>query len=188
MLCERLAQYGPACACARWSITHPTGIETPVDDRVRDLRHTPAVAIIAQKTSPGTQGVLTKIALGSSDRFAAFDDLVTLTVRAADGEERHGPCLPEDGYTDAAPCDSNLSPSPLGKHYRICQPLPCSHCVLAHGHDCKTFAHEGWLVCNERWPEWSLMRTDRWPTHAFMGKPAVYCSQAATNSPLPRTV
>jgi hypothetical protein len=39
-------------------------------------------------------------------------------VRAADGDERHGPFLPDGGYKDEAQCDSNLSPSPLLKHYR----------------------------------------------------------------------
>ena len=46
-----------------------------------------------------------------------FDDLVTLAVWAADGDERHGPFLPNRGYEDEAQCDSNLSPSPLLKHY-----------------------------------------------------------------------
>jgi len=37
----------------------------------------------ARKTSLGTEGVLAEVALGSSGRFPRFDDLVTLTVRAA---------------------------------------------------------------------------------------------------------
>src|SRR5215831_6378531 len=49
--------------------------------------------------------------------FAAFDDVVTLTVRAADGDERHGPFLPMRSYEDEAQCDIYLSPSPLLKHY-----------------------------------------------------------------------
>ena len=65
-----------------------------------------------------TEGVLIEVALGTPSRFAAFDDLITLTVRAADGDERHGPFLPDGGYEDEAQCDSNLSPSPLLKHYR----------------------------------------------------------------------
>ena len=65
----------------------------------------------------GTEGVLAQVALGSPGRFAAFDDLVTLTVRAADRDESHGPFLPDGGYEDEAQCDSNLSPSPLLKHY-----------------------------------------------------------------------
>jgi hypothetical protein len=39
-------------------------------------------------------------------------------VRAADRDERHGPFLPRGGYEDEAQCDSNLSLSPLLKHYR----------------------------------------------------------------------
>jgi hypothetical protein len=69
-------------------ITHPTGIEPHVDDRLLDFRQAPAIAIVEQETALGTQGVLASVALGSSGRFAAFDDLVTLTVRAADGDER----------------------------------------------------------------------------------------------------
>src|SRR5439155_15362684 len=40
-----------------------------------------------------------------------------LTVRAADGDERHGPFLPKGDYEDEAQCDINLSLSPLLKHY-----------------------------------------------------------------------
>src|SRR5262249_43290520 len=98
-------------------ITYPTGIETHADDHVLDLRQTPAIAIVEQKTALGTQSVRAEVALGSSGRFAAFDDLVTLTVRAADSDECHGPFLPKRDYEDEAQCDSNLSPSPLLKHY-----------------------------------------------------------------------
>src|SRR2546422_5809185 len=98
-------------------ITHPTGIETHVDDHVLDLRQAPAVAVVEEKTAPDTAGVLAEVALSAPGRFAAFDDLVTLTVRTADRDERHGPFLPEGGYENEAQCDSNLSPSPLLKHY-----------------------------------------------------------------------
>ena len=47
-------------------------------------------------------------------------NLVTLTVQAADGDERHGPFLPMRSYEEKAQCDIHLSPSPLLKHY----PLP----------------------------------------------------------------
>src|SRR6266568_96518 len=98
-------------------IAHPTGIETHVDDRLLDFRQAPAVAIVEQETALGTKGVLAEVALGAPGRFAAFDDLVTLTVRAADRDERHGPFLPKRDYEDKAQCDSNRSPSPLLKHY-----------------------------------------------------------------------
>src|SRR5882724_3843829 len=39
-------------------IAHPAGIETHVDDRVLDFRQAPSVAIVEQKTSLGTEGVL----------------------------------------------------------------------------------------------------------------------------------
>src|SRR2546422_5750895 len=98
-------------------ITDLTGVATHVDDRVLDFRQAPTVAIVEQETALGTEGVLTEVALGTPGRFAAFDDLVTLTVRTADRDERHGPFLPEGGYENEAQCDSNLSPSPLLKHY-----------------------------------------------------------------------
>src|SRR6516165_8335599 len=105
-------------------ITHPTGIETHVDDHVLDLRQASAVAIVEQETPPGTEGVLTEVALSAPGRFPPFDNLVTLTVRAADGDERHGPFLPMRSYEDEAQCDSYLSPSPLLKHYPPRHPAP----------------------------------------------------------------
>jgi hypothetical protein len=41
---------------------------------------------------------------------------------------------------------------------------------------------DGLLICDERWPTGSGLRTDRWPTYALVCKPEVYCSQAATPS------
>src|SRR5262249_41721411 len=99
-------------------IAYPTGVETHGDDRLFDFRHAPAVAIVQQETALGTAGVLTEVALGTPGRFAAFDDLVTLAMRAADGDERHGPFLSKRGYKEEAQCDSNRSPSPLLKHYQ----------------------------------------------------------------------
>jgi hypothetical protein len=60
------------------------------------------------------------------------------------------------------------------------QPCPRLQGVLAQGRVCKPFAHECWLICHERWPKGWLIRTYRWPTHAPVGKPEVYCSQATT--------
>ena len=100
-------------------ITNPTSVQTHVDDRLLDFRQAPAVAIVEQKTSPDTEGVLAEVALSAPGRFAAFDDLITLTVRAADRDERHGPFLPKRDYEDEAQCDSNRSPSPLLKHYHL---------------------------------------------------------------------
>src|SRR5262249_8059676 len=99
-------------------IAHPAGIETHVDDRLFDFRQAPAIAIVEEKAVFGTQGVLAKVALGISSRFAAFNDLITLTVRAADGDERHGPFLPKRSYEDEAQCDMHPSLSRLLKHYR----------------------------------------------------------------------
>src|SRR5215813_12635078 len=98
-------------------IAHPASIETHIDDRLLHFRQAPAVAIVEQETPPGTERVLTEITLGATGRFAAFDDVVTLTVRAADGDERHRPFFPMRSYEDEAQCDIHLSPSPLLKHY-----------------------------------------------------------------------
>src|SRR5262249_25497754 len=95
----------------------PTGIETHIDDRLLHFRQAPAVAIVEQETPLGTARVLTEITLGAAGRFAAFDDLVTLTVRAADGNESHGPFLPMRSYEGEAQYDIHRSPSPLLKHY-----------------------------------------------------------------------
>src|SRR5262245_49742695 len=100
-------------------IPHPTGMKTHIDDRLLDFRQAPAGAIVNQETAFGTEGVLTEVALSSSGRFPAFDDLVTLAVRAADSDERHGPFLPKGGYEDEAQCDIARRPSPLLKHYRF---------------------------------------------------------------------
>src|SRR5215510_11952509 len=100
-------------------IAHPAGIQTHIDDRGLHFRQAPAVARVEQETPLGTESVLTEIPLGAAGRFAAFDDVVTLTVRAADGDESHGPFLPMRSYEDEAQCDIHLSPSPLLKHYHF---------------------------------------------------------------------
>jgi hypothetical protein len=104
-------------------IAYPTGVETHVDDRLLDFRQAPPIAVVEQETTLSTEGVLTEITLGAAGRFAAFDDLITLTVRAADGDERHGPFLPMRSYEDEAQCDIHLSPSPLLKHYPVLLPF-----------------------------------------------------------------
>ena len=70
------------------------------------------------KTSFGAAGVLAEVTLGAPGRFAPFDDLLALTMKASDCDERHGPFLPKGGYEDEAQGDNNLSPSPLLKHYQ----------------------------------------------------------------------
>ena len=112
-------------------ITHPTGIETQVDHCWFDCRQVPAMAIVEEKTSPDTEGVRAEGALSAPGRFAAFDDLVTLTVRAADRDECHGPFLPKRDYEDEAQGDNNLSPSPLLNHYP--NQVKCSLSHLCEG-------------------------------------------------------
>src|SRR5215475_7063785 len=119
-------------------ITHPTGIETHVDDRLFDVRQAPTVAIVEEKTSPDTEGVLAEVALGAPGCFAAFDDLVTLTVRAADGDERHRPFLPKRDYEDEAQCDIDRSPSPLLKHY----PLAMGRASLSRSRDIRGASYQ----------------------------------------------
>src|SRR5215510_970623 len=99
-------------------ITHPTGIEAHIDDRLLDLRQAPPVTIVEQETALGTASVVTQVTLDAPGCFAAFDDMLTLTVQATDGDECHGPFLPQGGDEDKTQCDSNLSPSPLLKHYQ----------------------------------------------------------------------
>src|SRR5262249_60916346 len=71
-------------------IAPTTGIETHVDDHVFDFREARAVAIFESETSLGIEGVLAEVALGSSDRFPAFDDLVTLNHRLRAAAQREG--------------------------------------------------------------------------------------------------
>src|SRR5262249_9928836 len=104
-------------------IGYSTGIQTHVDNGLLDFRQAPTVAIVQEETALRTEGVLTEVALSASGGFAAFDDLVTLTVRTLDGDERHGPFLPKGGYEDEAQCDINRSPSPLLKHYPFVLPI-----------------------------------------------------------------
>ena len=92
-------------------------------DRAPGQHPVPGRSGLAGMESVGEHYMDITTALGSFGRFAAFDDLVTLTVRAADCDERHGPFLPHRGYEDEAQCDSNLSPSPLLKHYPLLYPL-----------------------------------------------------------------
>src|SRR5215475_11094254 len=119
-------------------ITYPTGIETHVDDRLFDVRQAPTVAIVEEKTSPDTEGVLAEVALCAPGCFAAFDDLVTLTVRAADGDERHRPFLPKRDYEDEAQCDIDRSPSPLLKHY----PLAMGRASLSRSRDIRGASYQ----------------------------------------------
>jgi hypothetical protein len=69
---------------------------------------------------------------------------------------------------------------PTGMPALMFQPLPRSQGVSAHGHVCKPFVHNCWLIRHERWPKGSCIRTDRWPTHARVCMLEGYCAQAAT--------
>jgi hypothetical protein len=63
--------------------------------------------------------MLAQVALGPAASFAAFDDLLAVTMGTVDGDEGHGPLLAAGHSQDRAQCAINLSPSPLLKHYRI---------------------------------------------------------------------
>jgi hypothetical protein len=98
-------------------IAYPTGIETHINDEVLHLGHAPSVAVVEQKTPFGTEDVLAQVALCSPGRFAAFDNLIALTVRASDRDKCHGSLLALGHHQYKAQCDINLSRSPLLKHY-----------------------------------------------------------------------
>ena len=81
------------------------------------LRQPPKVSVVQEKTPRGTRGVLAQVPLGPAACFAAFDDLLTLTMWTPDGDERHE-TLPVSGRCqERAQCDINLSPSPHLEHY-----------------------------------------------------------------------
>ncbi len=109
---------------ARWGASE-AGIapsHAPLAGRLRalsaGLRSGRAAGAIGEpQPALGPQGVLAAVALGASRRCAPWDALGTRPGRAADGEERPGPGLPARGYDDQAQGASNLSPSPLLKHY-----------------------------------------------------------------------
>ena len=105
----------------------PAGLETPRAERGLACRPAPAVARVEPATACATEGGLTEGARGAPGRWAACAAWVTLTVRTADGDERHGPFLPKGGDEDEAQCDIHLSPSPLLKHYLTQIVWPLSH-------------------------------------------------------------
>src|SRR5262249_22634370 len=98
-------------------IANPTGVEAHIDDLLLHLRQTSSVAVIEEKTPCGARSVLAQVALCATTRFAAFDDLLTVTVQTADCDAGHGPLLALGRYQAEAQCDINLSPSPLLEHY-----------------------------------------------------------------------
>jgi hypothetical protein len=58
-----------------------------------------------------------QVALGPAAGFAAFDDLLAVTVGTSDRDERHGSLLAAGRYQEETQCDINRSPSPLLEHY-----------------------------------------------------------------------
>ena len=96
-----------------------TGVETHVNDLVFHLRQPPKVSVVQRKLPRGTRSVLAQVPLGPAACFAAFDDLLTLTMWTPDGDERHE-TLPVSGRCqERAQCDINLSPSPHLEHYPL---------------------------------------------------------------------
>ncbi len=75
--------------------------------------------IVEQKTALGTRRTLAEETLFSSARFAAFDDLLAVTIEAPHRDKCHGPLLASGRYQDEAQCDINLGPSPLLEHYQL---------------------------------------------------------------------
>ena len=95
-------------------IPNPAGIEAHIDDELLHLGQAASVAVVEQKTAGGARLILAQVALGAAGGFAAFDNLIAVTVRTSDGDEcRHGPLLGDGCCRDLAQCDINFSPSPL---------------------------------------------------------------------------
>src|SRR6266850_2688966 len=98
-------------------IANPAGVQAHVNDRSFHLGQIPSVAVVQKKTSCGTPDVLAQVALGSPGGFAAFNDLLAVTMRALDRDECHGPLLPDRGCQDQAQYEIYLRPSPRLEHY-----------------------------------------------------------------------
>src|SRR5215510_11587387 len=98
-------------------IANPTGVEAHVNDGLLHFRQASSVAVIEEKTPRSAGGVLAQVALCTTACLAAFDDLLTVTVQTADGDEGHGPLLALGCCQDETQCDINRSPSPLLEHY-----------------------------------------------------------------------
>src|SRR6266567_2107250 len=98
-------------------ITNSTGVEAHVNDGLLHVRQASSVAVIEEKTPRSARGVLAQVALCTTACLAAFDDLLTVTVQTADGDESHGPLLALGRCQDETQCDINRSPSPLLEHY-----------------------------------------------------------------------
>ena len=100
-------------------ITHATGIEADVNDLLLHLGQTPAIAIVEQKTPCDARGILAQGALGPATSFAAFDDLLAVTMGTVDCDKGHRPLIADGHSYDWAQCAINLSPSPLLEYYRF---------------------------------------------------------------------
>ena len=89
-----------------------------MDDELLHLGQAAAVAVVEQKTASDTRLILAQVALGAAGGFAAFDNLIAMTVRTLNGNERrHGPLLDEGSCRDLAHSDIDFSPSPRLEHY-----------------------------------------------------------------------
>ena len=83
---------------------------------------------------PWHKGVLAEVALSSSGRFAALDNLVTLTVRAADSDERYGPCL----RLEAMKTMPSVTAISVHLHFET---LPYHHWLALQGWPCVVHPH-----------------------------------------------
>ena len=84
------------------------GIETHVDNLLLYLRYTTSVMIVEQKTPRGAEGVLAQVALGAPGCFAAFDNLLAVTMRASNRDECHRP-LPGLGRYHLRPSVTSIA-------------------------------------------------------------------------------
>src|SRR2546425_7052117 len=97
-------------------------VETHINDLVLHLGQPSLVSVVEQKTPCGTRGVLAQVPLCAAACFPAFDDLIAVTIRTPDRDERHGTLLASERCQEKAQCDINLGLSPHLEHYpkRVC--------------------------------------------------------------------
>src|SRR2546430_12089494 len=114
-LTEHRVRTDPQHPCG---IAHPTGVETHSHDWVLHRGQPSLVSVGEQKTPCGTRGVLAQVPLCTAACFPAFDDLIAVTIRTPDRDERHGTLLASERCQETAQCDINLGLSPHLEPYR----------------------------------------------------------------------
>src|SRR6266702_3556385 len=102
--------------CARFCVATNSD-KLSVNDLVLHRGQPPLVSVVEQKTLCGTRGVLAQVPLCAAACFPTFDDLIAVTMRTPDRDERHGTLLASERCQEKAQCDINLGLSPHLEHY-----------------------------------------------------------------------